>query len=76
MKAAILRLLDIVIPRFLTEDVCVLWDGETYEIVCCLADACDGEEFDGIATMRCFNLFGIGLFPSFVGEVRPWQKPQ
>lgn len=71
---AIRVFLDIVIPRFLTKDVCLLWDGEFYQIACCVGDAREGEEFDGIATMRCFNLFGVGLFPSIVGEVRPWQR--
>ena len=43
--------------------------------VAALADVEPGEVFDGIITMRAFNLFGMVLFPSFDGEMRPWKNP-
>ena len=75
------KLLDIMIPRFITEDVAVerrVCDDcceEHYEIACSMLDIEPGERFDGIATMRGFNLFGMLLFPRQVGVVRPWVNP-
>lgn len=66
------RLLDIIVPRFITEDVALEFDGDHYMVVCCMADVRPGERFDGIGTMRTFNLFGVAIFPKHVGEVRPW----
>lgn len=78
------NLLDALIPRFMTEEVaveeysdyfnCIGIDAQ-YEIVCSMRDIKPGERFDGIATMRVFNLFGMGLFPKQIGEVRPWVNP-
>lgn len=75
------RLLDILIPRFVSEDAaavvthCGHCDEEHPHPVCAMADVEPGEVFDGIITMRSFNLFGMGLFPSFDGEMRPWKNP-
>lgn len=66
------QLIDLIIPRFITEDVALHDNGQGYEIVCCMDDVQPGERFDGVATMRCFNLFGSGIWPKQVGEVRPW----
>lgn len=81
---ALLRLLDILIPRFITEDVAVKinkaschggdgWhDGE---IVCSMRDVEPGEVFDGIVPVRSFNLFGYALCPKLAGPVRKWVNP-
>lgn len=66
------QLFDIILPRFITEDVALHDNGDCYEIVCCMSDIQEGERFDGIVTMRTFNLFGLAIFPKQVGEVRPW----
>lgn len=46
-----------------------------YDIVCSMADVHPEEEFDGIATVQTFNLFGLALFPKQVGEIKPWKNP-
>lgn len=66
------RLLDIIVPRFITEDVALEFNGDHYIIVCCMDDVWPGESFDAIGTMQTFNFFGFGLFPKHIGEVRPW----
>lgn len=72
------KLLDILVPRFVTEDVAVKQVGRSsiHEIVCSMKDVRPGERFDGVATMRTFNLFGFGLFPAQVGDVRRWENPR
>lgn len=66
-------------PRFITEDCAV-----DYEV--CGEDVYlsetvpmflvrEGETFDGIVTIRCFNLFGIAIFPKAVGGIRPFVNP-
>ncbi|MNO80850.1 hypothetical protein D3C76_720700 [compost metagenome] len=75
------RLLDILVPRFITEDVALInaycddCDHPHLMPVCCLADVDPDEEFDAIGTMSCFNLFGWALFAKLVGDVRPWVNP-
>lgn len=75
------RLLNTLIPRFVTEDAaavvthCGHCDDEHPQPVCAMSDVRPGEVFDGIMTMRSFRLFGRGLFPSFDGEMRPWKNP-
>lgn len=66
------KLLDIIIPRLLTEDVALTEVGDHYEIACSMADVRPSERFDAVATMRTFNLFGMALSPTMVGEPRPW----
>lgn len=72
---------DILIPRFVTDD----WAADVYDCrecddphvhpVCMMRDVEPGEEFDGIVTCRSFNLFGIGLFPRWSTDWRPWVNP-
>lgn len=75
------KFFDIVIPRFKTEDVAVAiifchhCDEPHAQPVCCMDDVDPWEHFDGIMTMSCFNLFGYGLFPRQVSEIRPWVNP-
>ncbi|MBB3017642.1 hypothetical protein FHR70_000682 [Microvirga lupini] len=73
----LLRLLDIIVPRFISEDTAVRRVGKSsmYEPVCSMKDIDPGERFDGIATYVMFNLFGQGLFPRQVGSIRPWVNP-
>lgn len=66
------RLLDILIPRFITEEVALTDAGDHLEIACSMADVKPGERFAAVATVRTLNLFGLGLFPTMIGEPREW----
>ena len=68
------RLLDLILPRFITEDVALIDTGDGLEIGCRLADVRHGERFAAVATIRSFNLFGFALFPRMVGEPREWPE--
>jgi len=59
-------LLDLLIPRFITEDVAVLEvDGE-YRPICNVDDLNMYDVYDKIITVKTFNFFGFGLFPKMV----------
>lgn len=66
------KLFDLLVPRFMTEDVALIECVDGFAIVCCMGDVEPGECFDAVATLRVFNLFGFGLWPEQIGEVRPW----
>jgi hypothetical protein len=66
------RLLDILLPRFITEEVALTDAGDHLEIACSMADVKPGERFAAVATVRTLNLFGMGLFPTMIGEPREW----
>lgn len=77
-KAVAAFLWDVIIPRFITEDVALRYDGNgledgwgCYEIVCAMQDVGPNEEFDAIATTDAFQAFGIG-FCYRIGNMRPW----
>lgn len=63
----VLRLLDILIPRFITEEVACIDVGDHLEIMCSASDLQPGEHCDSIVTVQTFNLLGFGLFPKVVG---------
>ncbi len=71
------RAADILVPRFLTEDVALRFVGGdrtglgTYEIVCCMNDVLPGEAFDAVATVDSFSWLNIGI-TARVRNVRPW----
>jgi hypothetical protein len=69
------KILDILIPRFITEDVALVECDEGYEIACSMKDVQPWEDFHGVVTMQCFNFFGFGLFPKKVGHVREFINP-
>lgn len=60
------RILDILIPRFITERVALIDANGQLEIACALSNVRPNERFDGIATIRSFNLAGFALFPKMV----------
>lgn len=68
------KFFDLMIPRFMTEEVALSDNGDHYEIACSMVDVQPGETFDAIGTMRIFNLFGFALFPSMVGDPRPFTR--
>lgn len=65
---------DVLVPRFITEDVALSGSGtewEDYEIVCCIADVQPGERFDAVATVDSFQFLGIGITYR-IGNFRLW----
>lgn len=71
------RAADILVPRFLTEDVALRFVGGdrtdlgSYDIVCCMNDVQPGEAFDAVATVDSFGWLNIGI-TARVRNVRPW----
>lgn len=65
-------ILDIIIPRLVTERVALIYDKENefWEVLCLKSDLRDGEYYDVIATSKCFNFFGIGLFPTIIFDAQ------
>ncbi|AMD43497.1 hypothetical protein HWA94_gp58 [Pseudomonas phage ZC08] len=77
---ALQKFLDILVPRFLTEDMACKKVGKHDNIICLmpicsLADVQPGEVFDAIVRVQMFNLFGFGLFPKPIGKPRPFVNP-
>ena len=73
---AVLYVLDMAIPRFVDDEVALeLVDEDEYYPVCRLKYVEPDERFDGICTIRVFNLFGFALFPKLIGDVRPFVNP-
>ncbi|ELK4817120.1 TPA: hypothetical protein NID15_000677 [Pseudomonas aeruginosa] len=66
------RILDILIPRFITERVALIDANGQLEIACALSNVRPNERFDGIATIRSFNLAGFALFPKMVDGPHAW----
>lgn len=65
------KFLDILIPRFITEDVALrLNENDEYEVVCSMKDLGEYEQADAVMSMTSFNLFGLALFPKAAGAVR------
>ena len=81
MLQRLARFLDILAPRFITEDVACIEDycdhcDEPHLMpVCCMADVEPGEVFDGIVKMSGFNLLGLMICQRVVGDVQPWVNP-
>lgn len=69
------KLLDLILPRFLTEEVALHDNGDHLVIVCPMADLKPGERHHAVATMRVFNLFGRALFPRMISGPWPWPDP-
>ena len=68
---------DVLIPRFLTEDVALEFMGgdrkniDSYRIICAMSDIQPGEEYDAVAAVDSFGWLGLGVTYR-VGECRPW----
>lgn len=61
----ITRVLDFLVPRFVTEWVAFVSEGEYYYPACAVSDLEPGEMPDAVGITKCFALFGFGLFPSY-----------
>jgi len=67
-------IIDLLIPRFITEDVALEEIDGVLEIVCSMAAISEGEVFDGVVSIRSFTWLGLCVFPKQVGEVREWVR--
>lgn len=73
-RSLALFLWDVIIPRFITEDVALSGSGpewEDYFIVCSMADVAAGEEHDAVATVDAFQFLGMGITYR-IWNFRPW----
>lgn len=66
-------LFDILIPRFITEDVALIRDGDDVELLG-IADQYDLDEYDGVVAVDCFSWLGFGFFPSFYPDEIRWKN--
>lgn len=76
LKSAARFAWDVLVPRFLSEDVAMRRlgpgaDWDNFEIVCSMQDVEFWERFDGIATVDSFQAFGFG-FAYRVRNFRAW----
>lgn len=71
------RFLDVVVPRFIQEEVAfyeVGQDGEDilYAPLCAMRDLTEADvDATVVGTMRSFNLFGMALWPKLVSTLEP-----
>ena len=63
------KILDILIPRFIEEDVALMFDGKDYQMICSVKDLEPHEKPDAVVTFQTFNFFGLWLFPKQIGEI-------
>jgi hypothetical protein len=70
-----LRILDILIPRFMDEEVALREVHDGYVIVCAVRDLEPGERADAIGDVNFFNFFGWALFTKPLGRSRPFINP-
>lgn len=66
------KLLNILLPRFITEEVALRDAGDHLVPACSMEDLRPGERFAAVATIRSFNLFGLAIFPRMIGPAREW----
>ena len=58
--------LDLMIPRFITEEVAANYVEGEWRPICSMEDITYEDTYDAVLIVRAFNLFGLGLFPSLV----------
>lgn len=62
-------LLDLLIPRMVTENVAFIENGKGELIqICREIDLLPHEKFDAILPVRSFNFLGFGLFPKILDQ--------
>lgn len=59
------KLLDILIPRFVTDRTAVKFVEDKWYIVCHENDLTEEDDYDYVVDLKSFNFFGFGLFCSF-----------
>lgn len=79
LRQSIALAFELFMPRFITEDCAINYnvDGDSAYITDTVPMLLvrEGETFDGIVTIRCFNLFGFAIFPKAVGGIRHFVNP-
>ena len=71
------KFFDIITPRFVEDKVAVIKSpdgnlfipGGPYKIICSFQDLKPGEFYDKVFVVKCFNFFGLGLFPGVVKDL-------
>lgn len=82
LRALLRRVSDLLLPRFVTEDVAIVFDGGDdgtqcdYVIVRRMADLRPGDRFDAVATADSFSWLGGRIGVTYrVGKFRMWPEP-
>lgn len=71
----LLALLDLLIPRFVTDHVSLERTGEDeYEVIGLVEDFPDDFPHQAVCHVTCFNLFGFGFFPTVEGEITVFRE--
>ena len=68
--------LDVLIPRFLQEDVALVDVGTHYEIVCAMSDLESGENTTPLPPCKPSISSALPFFPKMVGGVGPFQSTE
>lgn len=55
-------LYDFLIPHWVTEDVALVYQGDEFEILCCVDDLTDDDVYDGLATSKAIAWLWFGFF--------------
>lgn len=64
---------EFIFPRFVTDEVAFMHNGDDIDLICSMADVEPDEEFDGVVTVKCLSVFGMGLFGRILLDtIRPW----
>ena len=61
-------ILDIFLPRFVTDRVAVVIDGDNFYPVCLEDELTKDVVYHKIVTVHSFNLFGFAIFPRLAEE--------
>lgn len=60
------KLLDVLIPRFVTDHIAAIDLGEgNYKLLYRVEDMHEDEEYDTVVVVKAFNFLGIGLFGKY-----------
>lgn len=74
LKSIIRTAYDLLMPRFITEDVVVTEDEEGRNVpLCRVGQERDDDVIVGVISIRSFALLGWALFPKAASALRPYQ---
>ena len=66
------KILDVLVPRFVVDQVAAVWvedrHGWSLQPICRVEDLLPDDQYDIICRVRCLNVFGFALFPTFLKE--------
>lgn len=75
MKEFLMFLYDFLVPRIVTEDVAVNWDGDEYTVVCPVKELEPYEEHMGVCKIKAFTWLGVGFFGRMEVPPRDFYNP-